>query len=331
MRLTVFGRSALSLWLTALARPSTTELSSWEVLSGKPRESVVLPYLKERFPQIPAPVHLFALSWRRGSRPGIEVTTTQRDLPRDSFCTIDHGLFAPVPELCLMQMASSCTVLELILIGSALCSAFAIDPIQRSGLAERAPLTSKAQITEYLAKCAGHRGTGICRQAMPFLVEGAASPPEIFLSMALTLPGRLGGFGLPRGEANARIYLSKRASSIAERSFVVPDLCWKKHRVAVEYDSNAEHLSPQQITLDAKKRLALEADGYSVVTITTSQLAKVMSMSVVAEELAKRMGNRRKTRSRHFSTKQSELFDLRWNLTNYVNAHWFDTARRDTR
>lgn len=331
MRSTVFGRSALSLWLTAHARPSTTELSSWEVLSDKPRESIVLPYLRERFPQIPPPVHLFALSWKRGSHPGIEVTTTQRELPRDSLCAIDHGLFAPAPELCLMQMAGSCTFLELILIGSALCSTFAIDPIQRSGLTERTPLTSKARIADYLAECPGHRGTDICRRAIPYLVEGAASPPEIFLSMALTLPGRLGGFGLPRGEANAKIFLSKRASSIAERSYVVPDLCWKRHGVAVEYDSNAEHLSPQQITMDAKKRLALEADGFSVVTITTSQLAKAQSMSLVAEELAKRMGNRRKTRSRHFSSRQSELFGLQWNLTNYINEHWLDAVRRDIR
>lgn len=328
MRLALFGRSALAVWLTTYAMPVATGPSSQEILANEPRLEVALPYLQERFPQIPRPYQLSAATWKRGAKDGIEVMTTQRELPSKSFCHVDHGVFVPVPELCLIQLATSCTLPELILIGSALCGTFLIDPNQRSGLGERAPITSQSRIAHYLEKCTGHRGVQICRRALPYIADGAASPPEVFLRMVLTLPGRLGGFGLSRSEANKKLKLSKRAAAIAERNFVVPDLCWPKSRVAVEYDSNAEHLSPQQATRDAKKRLALEADGFSVVTITTSQLAKAESMGKVASELSRRTERRHKTRSSRFPSRQSELFALQWKLNGYVDHQWIKATQR---
>ena len=74
---------------------------------------------------------------------------------------------------------------------------------------------------------------------------------------------------LPRLEMNRRVRPSKKARKIAKRETLVPDLCHSESRLAIEYDSNAEDLTSRQIVKDsASKRLALEADGCGVISVT---------------------------------------------------------------
>ncbi|MEC4273875.1 hypothetical protein VJ923_11970 [Adlercreutzia sp. R25] len=322
MRFVLYGRSAIPVWLTAYHKPALANLSNNGLLPKSIREDVALSFLKEKLPQVPPPYQLSAAEWRGGPKLGIEVRTTQRALPEHSFHCLDHGLFIPSPELCLLEVARTASMPELIMLGSALCGAFVIDPSRKSGLGQRKPLATKESIGAFVEACAGHRGVENLRRATAFLKEGAASPPEVFLNMALTLPGRLGGFGLTRCVANKAIKLSKRAASIAERSTVVPDLLWDEARVAVEYDSNSEHLSPAQVTRDAKKRMALEADGYTVITVTTSQLAQIKPMEDVASEIARRAGTRRRTRSVNYRNRQAELFSTSRTLSDWINLDW---------
>lgn len=327
MRFVLYGRSAVAVWLTTYHKPAFAELSNDELLPKTVREDLALPFLKKNLPQIPLPYQLSAAKWRGGQKLGIEVRTTQRALPKHSFHCLDHGLFVPSPELCLLEVARTASMPELIMLGSALCGAFVLDPSRKSGLGQRKPFATRESIVAFAEACAGHRGVENLRRAMVFLKEGAASPPEVFLNMALTLPGRLGGFGLTRCVSNKAIKLSKRAASIAERSTVVPDLLWDEARVAVEYDSNSEHLSPIQVTRDAKKRMALEADGYTVITVTTSQLAQVKPMEDIASEIARRAGTRRRTRSVNYRNKQAELFSTSWTLSNWINLDWIREKR----
>ena len=98
----------------------------------------------------------------------------------------------------------------------------------------------------------------------------------------------------------------------------------------MEYDSNAEHLAPSQITQDAKKRLALEADGYAVVTVTTSQLASTESMETVAREIGRRLHRRLRIRASGFHRRQTELYRIGWSLDGYLDQQWLTRQRAKT-
>ena len=120
----------------------------------------------------------------------------------------------------------------------------------------------------------------------------------------LSIPHRYGGYALPGLEMNRRVRPSKKARKIAKRETLVPDLCHSESRLVIEYDSNAEHLTARQATLDATKRMALESDGLKVITVTTSQLASASAMRHVAQEAHARRGTRLRLRCKNFALRQ---------------------------
>ena len=126
---------------------------------------------------------------------------------------------------------------------SSLCGTFFIDPTSRNGLGARSPLTSKKRIEAFVRRHPGLRGASAARSALRFVVDGAASPPEAFLWSLLSIPHRYGGYAIPDLAMNRRMKPSKRARRIAGRETLVPDISHFKSRLAIEYDSNSEHLA----------------------------------------------------------------------------------------
>lgn len=151
------------------------------------------------------------------------------------------------------------------------------------------------------------------------MVDGAASPPEAFLWSVLSISQRHGGFAVPGLMMNKRIRPSKKARRIARRETLVPDLSHPESRLAIEYDSNSEHLKAAQVTRDSSKRLALEADGFKVITVTTRQLADPKAMRDVAGQAAQHIGYRMRIRSKNFDQSQRALYAAGWSLDSY---HW---------
>ena len=179
-------------------------------------------------------------------------------IDRDPFC-------ASILALLFLQLAQSLDLLPLIQAGCFLCGTFGLDPSVPSGLMGRTPLTSPRRIGAYLERCPGHDGLARAREALRFVCAEAASPPEVFMRLVLGLPARLGGFGLSGSVMNRRIKPSKRAKALAGRESLVPDLYLPDCKLDIEFDSNAEHLTARQATLDATKRMALESDGLKVI------------------------------------------------------------------
>lgn len=184
------------------------------------------------------------------------------------FCRVESGVFASCPELCFVQLAQSLPFHELVRAGNVLCGRFYLDAGKGGELGRREPLTSKRRIEAFLRANPGIKGVKEARRALPWVTEGAASPPEAFLAMVFGLPYRYGGFQLSDLAVNRRLRPSHKAQQIARRTTLVPDILFADARLAIEYDSTAEHTSSSQLTRDAQKRLALEADGYKVVTVT---------------------------------------------------------------
>ena len=135
--------------------------------------------------------------------------------------------------------------------------------------------------------------------------------------MVMSLAQRYGGYGIPGLELNRRITPSKKAQRLARRETLVPDIMHTPSRLSLEYDSNSEHLTPEQISRDAAKRLALEADGFKVITITARHLSSSEEMRGVAEQSCKRMGRRFQIQSKNFQAQHRLLYASGWSLRAY--------------
>ena len=183
-------------------------------------------------------------------------------------------------------------------------------------------MTSKRRIESFIRRNAGLRGSAAAKSALRFVVDNAASPPEAFLWSVLSIPHRYGGYALPGLEMNRRVRPSKKARKIAKRETLVPDLCHSESRLAIEYDSNAEHLTSRQIAKDSSKRLALEADGYKVISVTTRQLYDRSEMRSVAHEAGARMSRRIQIRAKSFGNAQRKLYATGWSLKAYHRREW---------
>lgn len=319
MRIFLFGISSFSYWLTAQMRPADSNAVSARALKSCVPNRAAIEYLEALFPWIPQPYHVLVPSHIKSSVPEAVTHASIFSYRGKPFVRIGDGVFASCPELCFVQLATMLPLYELVKAGNALCGAFFIDPDADGLLGGRAPITSKRRIEAFLRRNPGLRGAKAGRSALRFMVDGAASPPEAFLWSVLSTSQRHGGFAIPGLVMNKRIRPSKKARRIARRETLVPDLSHSVSRLAIEYDSNSEHLEAAQITRDSSKRLALEADGYKVITVTTRQLADSAAMRDVAGQAAKRIGYRMRIRSKNFDQSQRALYAAGWSLDSY---HW---------
>lgn len=323
MRAFLHGSSSLSVWLVSRARPeSSGSTGSHSLQSCAPTRSIV-DHLSEQLPTIPLPYHLSTPPKGRSSVKEAVAHASTFDYQGKPFIRIGSGLYASCPELCFVQLALDLPLHELAKAGNALCSRFFIEPPtseRPGGLGARSPLTSIRRIEAFIRRNPGMHGSKQARRALGLMVDNAASPPEMFLWSILCLPQRYGGYGLPRFVMNHRIYPSKRAQAIAHRTTLIPDLLHEGARVVIEYDSNSEHLTASQITRDSTKRMALEADGYKTITVTTRQLADPAEMRHVAEQASKCLGHRMQVRGAGFAEQHRRLYRAGWSLERYYQT-----------
>lgn len=212
-------------------------------------------------------------------------------LPAGSFARIAPAVFLSSPELSFLQMASALPFEQLVLYGCELCAGFARSDFSETGLEERTPLTNVASLQRLISRMHGANGVKTARRALPFICENAASPREIALTLLLSLPYRYGGYSLPAPTLNERIDITAGNAAFASKQFYRADLLWGSHKLVVEYDSNL-HANPASIASDARRRNALLAMGYTVITVTNEQIKSTDEMYKVAKLIARRLGKR---------------------------------------
>ncbi|WP_296009488.1 hypothetical protein [uncultured Adlercreutzia sp.] len=329
MRIVPYGISALACWITAYSRPSGRAKSDSRVLNDCAPTQGSIAYLHEQLPQIGLKPHVLCSTPGQITRPYCITHTCTYPLPSGSFYPISRGVFLPSPELCIVQLARELPIEQVIFAARTLCSSFAIDPSARSGLSSRKPLTTHERLADYLGRCPGLHGRKAALRALPHVRGCAASPPEVLLSMLLDLPSNLGGFGFSDAATNLRLSPSLKAQGYSMRKTLIPDWCLPSARVIVEYDSDAEHLSSEQALRDATKRLAYEADGYKVITITRSQLLSNSMMRDAAQEIARAAGIRLRCRSARFGEMQKRVYRSRFVLSDALDQGWLRRVRED--
>ncbi|MDE8702837.1 hypothetical protein PZH32_07640 [Adlercreutzia equolifaciens] len=322
MRIFLYGTSAFAHWLTTPAVPRAEDLVGVKALIDCRPTAEAVTYLHTHYPALPLPLH-FTVDKRVGRTPLHAVAHLNTfPLAGKPFVRIGNGVHAASPELCFVQMARELPFPELVKVGSALCGSYRIDARRRNQLADRPPLTTRAKIERFLERNPGITGAKQARRAVKLLAEKTASPPEAFLAVLLGADHRYGGFHLPDLEVNRRMTPGSKAQAIASQGSITPDLVHRATKLAIEYDSNSEHLTPRQIAKDARRRLALEAQGYKVITVTARQLGNRFDMQRIATEVARHLGRELRPQGKNFPQRQAELFQAGWSLSAYLNPCW---------
>jgi len=147
-------------------------------------------------------------------------------------------------------------------------------------------------------------------RALRYIVDGSASPMETILVMLLTLPYKLGGYGLPPPELNKKIEFGKSAAHRYGKAFYVCDLFWPKDNLAIEYDSALYHTGAERINNDSKKRMDLAILGIDVITVTNKQIQRRDMFDDLSKLIAGKLQKRLRYENDKFRKAQRELHSL---------------------
>ena len=234
--------------------------------------------------------------------------------PMGSFFEIGEGVLVVSPELAFIQMSRVLDRDLLIAYGYELCGYYARGRVAHTFYSCPA-LTSVARILRYLSRLEElrlSRGEGMpwglerAREALAYVRNGSASPEESVTSMVLTMPRRLGGYGLSAGSLNARVRLSPAAAELFGIDEFVCDICWVERRQVVEFQG-AQHKQRSRRSYDMRKGNVLSADGWRVVEVDRYMLERGALMDEVAKSVAKGLGKRWKKPDGKTATRQLRL------------------------
>ena len=281
--------SALEYWLSVrVGSRSFAKVSHAKALLAKPLAGDLGTSLGPWW--LPTPLHVLVArdSQRRGAA-GYAYHVWVASLPKGSLLDTRNGFYVCSPELCFLQMASTLSLVELIQLGFELCGTYDLD----SGEVKKcAPLTTVAKLAALIEQIPNVNGRKKAVRALGFIGENSASPKETELAMLQCLPQRLGGRGFEMPLLNYRIDVNAFARKLTKKSYFVADMCWPAYRLIVEYDSDRYHEGARRKASDSARRNALEAMGYTVVTVTLDTVTSKDSVAEVAQALARHMGRR---------------------------------------
>lgn len=137
---------------------------------------------------------------------------------------------------------------------------------------------------------------------MKHIADNSASPMESKLALILSLPMRLGGFGLPLPKLNNLIV----DPETSKRFYC--DLYWEgKVRVDLEYDSALFHSTPSKLNKDALRRTNLAKLGIVVLNCNYPTVSNPASLRKTAHTIKKLLGIRNRKPPQGYYEKQQTL------------------------
>lgn len=185
---------------------------------------------------------------------------------RNSFLKYNDNIYIPAPPLLFYQLATIMPFEQLLQTGLEMCGTYSISESAVNGYVYNIPpLTTALKIKTYITNLnKRHKNLPCIRkalQASSLLIDNCASPQESNLYIKLCAPRNMGGYEISNLKANCQIKLSEQAREILKHPTIKPDLCNKKTKIAIEYDSNEFHDNTGQNTKDKLRADALQHDG----------------------------------------------------------------------
>ena len=168
----------------------------------------------------------------------------------DDEITTFQGIRVTTPERTWLDLAATLSVDELVVAGDHMVRT------PRPEFEDRdRPLCTTADLQRMIDRHQGKRGVRRARAALQLIREGSDSPQETLLRLAL------GRAGLPEPDLNVPLH----AESPGRR--VQPDLSYREHRIAVEYEGEG-HGDGSQIVRDIARSERYQELGWTEVRIS---------------------------------------------------------------
>ena len=193
------------------------------------------------------------------------------------------------PAAYLALRAGQTNQVQLAMLASTLCGDYLCNPYQDSLRYFRDPLCSTSTINALVGGISESlRGIKSLRGALSYVANGAHSPMETVIQLALSLPPKLGGCGLPVPELNAKLEVTSELSLLlGGPRHISPDGLWPAQHVGYEYDSHQEHdINPLQVEKDRRRRDVMERLGYQMVVFDRESCRNERMRNLCFERIA---------------------------------------------
>lgn len=223
---------------------------------------------------------------------------------------VDNDVWVSSFAATFVQLASLLNEAELAALAYEMCGTYGLSPTAvEEGAQDLAPLSSVAELESYAsaARALGVRGAKRACAALDLVVDGSNSARETDVAILLSLPRRKGGYGLRGFQMNDEVNVPKSQRAALGQSVIRPDFLWAKKRVALEYDSNAHHLTPLEKEHDEARRRVLESMGFRVFVMTNEVLRSGVKLEAFMSDLQRALGARRKDPSVAVLKAQEEM------------------------
>ncbi len=235
-------------------------------------------------------------------------------------CTVDNSILIASPEFTFYLISKGMTLSESALLALEMCGGFSTH-WPNDGYVKRPPLTTVEKLRTCFAKHREGRTRSQSTLALNWITDGSMSPMESKLLLALCLPPRYGGFGIPLPTMNPEINYNDIVSSMTHTSFSEGDLVWEDSHLIVEYNSNERHTGGARIAQDARRANGLKYAGYNVITVTTNQMKSLEDITVLARQISRFLGKRFKPKTPAQHKAQLSLYKTLFPWWDYVDFY----------
>lgn len=176
------------------------------------------------------------------------------------------------------------------------------------GLWKRSPLTSCEKLSAFCARKEGAAGIKLLRRAVLSAHDGSGSPLESQFYLFYGLSARLGGEGWPRPFLNRRVALSEPARRIAGQQSCVADVLFPEQRGVIEVQGKRFHADRMGFEERNGRMAGLEAMGFQVFEVTYQHMARLESLELRLESIARKLDLPLARRTTAFIRRRRELF-----------------------
>lgn len=223
------------------------------------------------FGVIQEPIHLLVPGNTRGNRSKrfFFHALNSCAIPLEAVRKIDDAVYSVTPELCFIQVSRKTSLIGSVVLGFELCGSYSHFAPLVSGFYERDPLTSTQSISNMLDKLKGLRGSNRAQEALPWILDGSASPMETVLACMLTLPSQLGGEEFVAPKLNCKVDLDETEKLMTETDSCRIDLAWDDQKVGLEYYGGPYHTDA---VADRKRREALAHAGWTIYVVDIDRM-----------------------------------------------------------
>ncbi|MBQ9058122.1 MAG: hypothetical protein IJ125_02935 [Atopobiaceae bacterium] len=246
-------------------------------------------------PQTHVLMHAYS---QRGRDPQYSYHVCQAtDLAPGSILRIGDNVYSCGPEFAFYQLSQKLSQLQAVVLACELCAKYSHFAKPVSGFYQRPPLTSVAQMQQFLDKHPSLMFQKKARAALSYALDNSESPMETVMALFLSLPRVIGGFNCLPPNLNYEVPLDEAGRRMIQKTHCRVDLAWPELKIGLEYDGKEYH---GDAVGDRRRREALLHLGWQIFTVSFDDISSIYRLErSVLQPLADKLPRRNPpTRSR---------------------------------